>query len=64
MTDSHRLRFKGLINPEQTATLLCAKRAGESDRSGIISGSENSNFADLSQSQRGEDSIVLHPTIA
>ena len=43
--------LKGLINPEQTATLLCAKRAGESDRSGIISGSENSGFADLSQSQ-------------
>src|SRR5208337_2938074 len=44
-------RVIGLINPEQTATLLCAKRAGESDRSGIISGSENSGFADLSQSQ-------------
>src|SRR5271166_996082 len=50
-TESHRLRIKGLINLEQTATLLCAKRAGESDRSGIISGSENSGFADLSQSQ-------------
>ena len=29
-TDSHRLR-QGLVNPEQTATLLNTGRAGESD---------------------------------
>lgn len=62
-TDSHRLR-SGLINPEQTAMLLCAKRAGESDRSSIISESENSGFPDLSQSQEERTLSVPDPIIA